>query len=63
MPNVVDENGRPLATIVEIADELERTHLAHPSQVLQNLGQIREAEDEMALTERWRLSHRYDSGV
>ncbi|XP_002138516.1 uncharacterized protein [Drosophila pseudoobscura] len=63
MPNVVDENGQPLATIVEIADELERTHLTRSQQVLQCLEHIREPEDEMGQTERRSLSRRYDSGV
>ncbi|XP_034125822.1 uncharacterized protein LOC117582291 isoform X1 [Drosophila guanche] len=63
MPNVVDENGRPLATILAIADELERTHLARSPQVLKSLEYIRDSEDEMGQTERRRLSRRYDSGV
>ncbi|XP_052842234.1 uncharacterized protein LOC128256145 [Drosophila gunungcola] len=50
-----EEYGRPLATIADIFDELERTNATRVPQVLQQLEKIMEPEDEMLLAEgNWR---------
>ncbi|XP_017126291.1 uncharacterized protein LOC108145403 [Drosophila elegans] len=46
-----EEYGRPLATIADIFDELERTNATRVPQVLQQLEKIMEPEDEMLLAE------------
>ncbi|EDV35965.1 uncharacterized protein Dana_GF12209 [Drosophila ananassae] len=58
-----NEYGRHRQTIVDIAEELEQTHLARVPQVLKKLEQIRQPEDEMRQAAGMRLSKKYDSGV
>ncbi|XP_017051561.1 uncharacterized protein LOC108095133 [Drosophila ficusphila] len=47
----MEEFGRPMPTIVDIFDELERTNVARVPEVLQQLENILEPEDEMLLAE------------